>query len=175
MGKLSKEELQKEFDKITSNIQFNNHLYGALTLFENELNELRNGNKPASIKHHHNSNYGLLEHTIEVCKILEYLASMYNLDIPLLLTVGLLHDLGKLDEYEYDSCNEKVIKYDNGNINHTQYVYSILRHGGYYNLASIIGTHMGRKEWGAIKDIDEVSHDCNWALHLADMISSKLG
>lgn len=173
MGKLSKELLQKEFDRITSIIQSDNNLYGVLEVFKYELFELRDGEKPASIKHHHSGNYGLLEHTIEVCNILEYVANIYDLDKTLLLAAGLLHDLGKLDEY--DISGEKKIKINNGNINHTQYVYSILKHSGYYNLADIIGTHMGRTEWGAIKDIESKICKSNWALHLADMISAKLG
>lgn len=173
MGNLSKEELQREFDRITSIIQSDENLYGILGAFKYELNELRESKKPASIKHHHSGNYGLLEHTIEVCKILEYMAGMYNLNKVLLLTAGLLHDLGKLDEYGISG--EKKMKIDNGNINHTQYVYSILRHRGYYNLANIIGTHMGKIEWGAIKNIEDETCKSNWALHLADMMSTKLG
>lgn len=174
MGKLSKEELQKEFDRITSIIRANNDLYGVLIAFRYELNELRESKKPASIKHHHSGNYGLLEHTIEVCEILEYIADMYNLNKVLLLAAGLLHDIGKLNEYEDISAGTKI-KIDNGNINHTQYVYSILKHRGYYNLANIIETHMGKIEWGAIKDIENETCKSNWALYLADMMSAKLG
>lgn len=170
---MDREEIQKEFDRIISIIKSDEKYERAINDFEFELQELRNNRKPASVKHHHNGDYGLLEHTIEVCKILEYMADMYNLDKILLLTAGLLHDIGKLDEYAI-SCN-KPIKIDNGNINHTQYVYSILRHNGYSHLASIIGTHMGKKEWGAIKDIDDTAVKHNWALHLADMMSAKLG
>lgn len=170
---MNRKELQKEFDRIISIIESDEKYKRVINDFGFELIELRNNEKPASVKHHHNGTSGLLEHTIEVCKILEYMTDMYNLDKILLLTAGLLHDIGKLDEYAI-SC-AKPIKTDNGNINHTQYVYSILRHNGYSPLANIIGTHMGKKEWGAIKDIDDTVYKYNWALHLADMISAKLG
>lgn len=166
-------ELQKEFDRIVSIIQTDNKYKRVINDFERELKELRDNTKPASVKHHHNGYYGLLEHTIEVCKILECMADMYNLNKILLLTAGLLHDIGKLNEYSIS--NGKPIKIDNGNINHTQYVYSILKYNGYHYLAHIIGTHMGKKEWGAIKDIENEVSKNNWVLHLADMISAKVG
>lgn len=170
---MNREELQKEFDRIISIIKSDDKYFRAITDFKLELIELRESKKPASIKHHHSGNYGLLEHTIEVCKILEYIADMYNLNKTLLLTAGLLHDIGKLDEYGISGG--KKIKIDNGNINHTQYVCSILKHNGYPYLAAIIGTHMGKTEWGAIKDIENETNKNSWALHLADMISAKLG
>lgn len=170
---MDREKLQKEFDRIVSIIQLDDDGFGALQIFVSELKVLREGKSPASVKHHHNGDYGLLEHTIEVCEILEHMADNYNLDKKFLLTAGLLHDIGKL--YEYDRSGGKLIKIDNGNINHTQYVYSILKHNGYCNLANIIGTHMGRREWGAIRDVEDTESKYNWALHLADMISAKLG
>lgn len=170
---MNREELQKEFDRIISIIKSDDKYFKAIMVFELDLKCLREDKKPASAKHHHNGDYGLLEHTIEVCKILEYISDIYNLNKILLLTAGLLHDIGKLDEYSIKEG--KSIKIDNGNINHTQYVCSILRHNGYPYLATIIGTHMGKTEWGAIKDIENETNKNSWALHLADMISAKLG
>ena len=170
MEELSKTELKEEFDRIISILRNNGYI---LDIFRIELNSLKEGIKPASIKHHHNYDYGLLKHTVEVCQILEKISDMYQLNKYILLSAGLIHDLGKL--YEYEIENGIWVKCDTGNINHTQYIYSILKHKGYNNLADIIGTHMGKKEWGAIRDIENIKDKYNWALHLADMMSAKLG
>lgn len=56
---------------------------------------------PAAIKYHSNVIGGLLEHTLRMVKVCERLSTIYGeLDRDLLLTGALLHDIGKVDEYE---------------------------------------------------------------------------
>ena len=125
---------------------------------------------PASIKHHHAYNCGLRDHTYEVMKICENIADIMAFtkdEKDNLLFLALIHDLGKMDEYEYDCSNGKWFKTDFGN--HIEYgYYKIYDHGNID--AKRLAAHHGRKEWGALfEPFDKIS----WALHLADMISAK--
>lgn len=59
---------------------------------------------PASITHHANWIGGLLEHTLRVTKLCEFYAHQYtDLDHDLLICGAVLHDIGKLREYEVTS------------------------------------------------------------------------
>ena len=53
---------------------------------------------PASIKRHHNYRSGLLEHILIMVRIGKKIAPLYRVDIDLLLSGILLHNIGKLDE-----------------------------------------------------------------------------
>lgn len=143
----------------------------------NELRLLKTYPYPGSLKHHHNYAYGLLFHTVEICEVLDKLSDMYALRKDKLILAGILHDLGK--EFEY-----KVINYDNYewgekdiNFNHSSYIYGVINSID-ESLANIVGAHMGKKEWGAVMSPDDLKDNDKkmaWALHLADMISAKLG
>jgi len=57
---------------------------------------------PASKWLHHNYLGGLLEHTLSVAQVVLKIASHYDgLDMDLLLTAAIFHDLGKVDELSY--------------------------------------------------------------------------
>ena len=56
---------------------------------------------PSAITHHHNYIGGNLEHTIGVTKLCEKICEMYtNVDRDMVITGAILHDIGKLKEYE---------------------------------------------------------------------------
>lgn len=56
---------------------------------------------PAAKKIHHNYYGGLLEHTLSVVTLCRQIAAVYkDLNLDLLLTGAILHDIGKLAEYE---------------------------------------------------------------------------
>ncbi len=57
---------------------------------------------PAAKGWHHNYSGGLLEHTLSVTKICAFACDMYPVDRDLVITGAILHDLGKV--YEYDSA-----------------------------------------------------------------------
>lgn len=124
---------------------------------------------PASIKHHHAYDFGLVKHTYEVMKICETIADVMVFtenEKDDLLFLALIHDLGKMNEYGYDTEGGWV-KTDFGS--HIEYGYYKLVD---YNklLARRLAAHHGKKEWGALfEPFDKIS----WALHLADMISAK--
>ncbi len=58
---------------------------------------------PAAKGFHHVYIGGLLEHTLSVVRILDWLGRHYaGLNYDLLMTGGILHDIGKIYEYSYD-------------------------------------------------------------------------
>ena len=62
---------------------------------------------PAAKGFHHIYLGGLLEHTLSVVKLLDRAAAHYpKLNRDLLLAGGVLHDIGKIDEFSYDSIIE---------------------------------------------------------------------
>ena len=60
----------------------------------------------AATGHHHNYIHGLLEHSVNVVKTALLYADLYSkyyeLDRALIITAGLLHDVGKIYEYTYE-------------------------------------------------------------------------
>ncbi len=80
----------------------NRHLQSLLSLFfSDEEFVARFKAAPASMWLHCNWIGGLVEHTLNVVQICEFLAKQYpKLDRDLMLTGALLHDVGKLEEYE---------------------------------------------------------------------------
>jgi 3'-5' exoribonuclease len=63
---------------------------------------------PAAKVMHHAFIGGLLEHVVGLCALTQLLATQYvELDVDLLLTAAMLHDVGKLDEL----CYERAIGY----------------------------------------------------------------
>ena len=59
---------------------------------------------PAAKKMHHAYLGGLLEHTLSIARLIQAIASHYKgIDRDLLLTGGILHDIGKVHEFSYDT------------------------------------------------------------------------
>ncbi len=58
-------------------------------------------NSTAAVKYHHAFKGGLLEHTLAMTKICDLLSKIYhNLNYDLLISGAILHDVGKIKEYE---------------------------------------------------------------------------
>ena len=80
----------------------NPHLKGLLEAFfkdEEFIKEFKAS--PAARNIHHVCVGGLLEHTLSTARICEYLTTHYeNLDADLLITMAILHDIGKVKELE---------------------------------------------------------------------------
>jgi 3'-5' exoribonuclease len=55
---------------------------------------------PAAKSWHHNYIHGLLEHTVSVARICDFCSRFYNVNRDLLITGALLHDSGKVFEYQ---------------------------------------------------------------------------
>lgn len=59
---------------------------------------------PAAKKMHHAYLGGLLEHTLSMALLIQAIAGHYKgIDKDLLLTGGILHDIGKVDEFSYET------------------------------------------------------------------------
>lgn len=68
---------------------------------------------PASTRYHHSHKHGLLQHTTEVCLWALYMVAVSDsankVDLSLLLMNCILHDIGKLDEYEQVGTQSHVL------------------------------------------------------------------
>tara|TARA_Y100000310_G_scaffold343799_1_gene453101 strand:- start:12978 stop:13931 length:954 start_codon:yes stop_codon:yes gene_type:complete len=84
----------------------NEHLTLLLNSFFNDEKFTEKFKKaPAAVLYHHNFIGGLLEHTVNVIKVCENLCSLYpELNKDLLITGAILHDVGKLEEYQYEKA-----------------------------------------------------------------------
>lgn len=65
-------------------------------------NEARLRIWPAAVTVHHAYRGGLLEHLLQIARTCRALAEIYDADADLLLAGAVLHDIGKLQELDYD-------------------------------------------------------------------------
>jgi 3'-5' exoribonuclease len=118
-------------------------------------------NATAAAKNHHAYSGGLLEHTLYVAKISAYLYGLYdNLNKDLLISGSLLHDIGKIEEYDIGPA----IKMNNTGklIGHIVIAYNwieqkISKISGFpddmrQRLLHIILSHHGFQEYGSPKE-----------------------
>ena len=131
---------------------------------------------PAAAKHHHNFIGGLLVHTYEVWQIIKELASKFKIElIDELQLAAIMHDLGKMHEYETDlklgtaTIDEDFIKRE---ISHTHWGFRFAHDCGAFDVARMVACHHGRVEWGALFEPETPEEK---ALHLADMLSASIG
>ena len=83
----------------------NPHLSKLLdTFFEDEAFVVLFKRAPAAKKMHHAYLGGLLEHTLSICLLIQALSKHYKgVDYDILLTGGILHDIGKVHEFSYET------------------------------------------------------------------------
>jgi 3'-5' exoribonuclease len=74
--------------------------------YEDDEFRARYGRCPASIAGHHAAVGGLLKHTVEVAHIARAISRAAGADPELVLAGVLLHDIGKLDAYRWDTSFE---------------------------------------------------------------------
>ncbi len=112
---------------------------------------------PAAVSMHHAYRHGLLEHTIHMARACRALLPLYpEVDADLALTGILLHDTGKVIEYEGALATKRSRK---GILQgHVVLGYQLTRKAGMKNkldpdrlerLEHIILSHQGEPEWGA--------------------------
>jgi 3'-5' exoribonuclease len=97
------EEMLLELRQIVCSME-NRHLRGLLELFLSDDEIIRRYTKaPAAKFIHHAYLGGLLEHVLSMCGLCRALAAHYKaIDLDLLLTGAVLHDIGKIYELSYD-------------------------------------------------------------------------
>lgn len=108
--KHSVDSLMNQIYDLIENIK-NKYLKELLSMFFKEDKEFleKFKNVPAGAKVHHNYVGGLVEHSYTVAKLCENVCSVYeNLDRDLLITGALLHDIGKIEDYEVTSSGIEV-------------------------------------------------------------------
>lgn len=97
------EEMVQELRQVIASIE-NAHLRRLLDAFvQDEAFMARYSCWPGAKEIHHAYVGGLLEHTLEICRLCETLCEIYpQLDRSLLLTGALLHDIGKTEELQLE-------------------------------------------------------------------------
>jgi len=97
------EEMVEELRQVQASIE-NPHLRGLMEAFlEDEEFMSRYSRWPGAKAIHHAYVGGLLEHTLEICRLCEALCGIYpQLDRSLLLTGAMLHDIGKTEELQVE-------------------------------------------------------------------------
>jgi len=115
---------------------------------------------PAATNVHHNIKSGLLLHTANVVKLAYYIAFNYtNIDMDIVIAGAILHDIGKIYEYnEEGQVSGEGKLFDHLNIG-TRIVFEEYYHGedsvysfserDLYHIAHIILSHHGKLEWGS--------------------------
>jgi 3'-5' exoribonuclease len=93
-------QLAEEFFSYLESVQ-NVHLKELLkSIFDDKEFFSRFSYSPAAKSWHHNYIHGLLEHTVSVARLCDYMSGFYTVNRDLLITGALLHDSGKVYEYE---------------------------------------------------------------------------
>lgn len=146
-----------------------------------EENEERLKVAPAAKNNHHNFVGGLLKHTLECIEIAKSIFKTVptQIDEDTMLAACIMHDFGKIFEYKIDvesgfvEVDDEFLKTW---VSHTLYGFSWANQNGFKKLARIIGAHHGRKDWGAIIDLDEKNIEPDlYLMHHIDDISAKFG
>ncbi len=70
-----------------------------LSIFDDKEFYKKFSTSPAAKTWHHNYVGGLLEHTVSVATICDFVSKMYQVDRDLLVAGALVHDIGKVQEY----------------------------------------------------------------------------
>ena len=136
---------------------------------------------PAAKGYHHSYEGGLAEHTLEVVGFCEAAAKLYPaLDRDLLVTAAILHDVGKLWEYDADSITFE--RTDPGKLlGHIVLGWELTRRarheiprfpeGEGLHLEHLILSHHGQKDWGS--PVEPHTPEAV-VLHQADLASARV-
>jgi len=138
---------------------------------------------PSSIKKHHAYKYGNLEHVVCMIKLFKTLEKFYNrntnLDVDLIYTGIILHDIGKLYEYTIYNGVPKLIP---GSTLYGHLVLGIELVSKFMNaingfpkdlknkIRHLILSHHGPKEWGSL--VEPQFPEAEF-LHYLDMVDSR--
>ena len=179
---LNEEKRLEYFNKIIDIVQtFSNER------LKNFVLEILNNNKekmlvcPAAKQMHHNYIGGLVVHTYECVEMAQTVLSKVKkyLNEDEVLAAAILHDIGKLFEYEIN-LESGIIEYNEQFrkdwITHSQYGYTLCMSNGFLNIAKMIASHHGRADWGAMIDLGEKDLEpFYYIIHHVDDLSAKFG
>ena len=152
--------------------------------FMNWLEEAGYFDCPAAKSHHGNKEGGLYEHSMAVARQLDYLTKTLGLswDTPESpYVVGLLHDVCKMDDYNYDFVNDIGITMNPDAVYPGHGSKSVIMLAGRFPLTEeeklCIMYHMGaftdKEEWGYYSRAVHENKNVLFT-HTADMIASQV-
>jgi len=133
---------------------------------------------PGAMRHHHAYIGGLLEHALNVTHNTLLLAPDGNKD--LLIAGGLIHDIGKIWEYDWSGCSIQMttegkllghIAIGIRTLEAVKHEYCDLDESIYYPLLHMILSHHGKPEWGS--PVEPVMKEAI-ALHQADVLDAQM-
>ena len=134
--------------------------------------------KPAAQSKHHNYKGGLLEHTIQTVEMAIALAEKMDEDVlidnDLLIAGSLLHDVGKMDCYEFDGdliYTTDIGYAQNHIINGVKIISQKFKTDKLDDLIHIIASHHQLKEWGS--PVEPRTNEA-WIIHMVENLSSKI-
>ena len=174
-----REELYQQILNVIYNLKNDKYKNAILVKFEENKEQLKIA--PAAKNNHHNYIGGLLKHTLECVQIAKeiFKAVPSKIDEDLIIAACLMHDFGKVFEYSIDKETGFVEVNDdfiNQWVSHTQYGFAWANQNNFTFLARIIAAHHGRKDWGAIIDLDDKKLEPElYLMHHIDDISAKFG
>ena len=136
---------------------------------------------PAAKMMHHNYVGGLMVHILECLQYAECNMnnSVYKFNQDNIYAACILHDIGKIYEYTIN-LETGLIDYDENFrkewLTHSQYGFSLCMNNGFKEIARMIAAHHGRRDWGAIIDLDEKDLEPElYNIHIVDNLSAKFG
>jgi len=150
-----------------------------LNMIQNPAHGIRDRlrDAPAARKIHQAYLGGLLEHTLNLCGLVDAVCKVYpDLDRDVLMAGMIMHDLGKLDELSYSESigvtrrGALLGHIIQGEIMWSQHC-ELLDEATRDHVAHIIASHHGIREWGAA--VLPATREAQVA-HLIDMIDSRL-
>lgn len=184
---LDEERIKELYDVLKKEIKDvkNKQLNRLLLLFFDDAGFVKEyTHSPSAISHHHNYVGGNLEHTVGVIRLCKNICEMYpGINKDLLVCGAILHDVGKLKEYEYTAAVDKT---DEGNfIGHIvmgerwiqEKISELQKNGKEFSeelemhLSHIILSHHGRYEYGSPR-MPKTVEAC--VLHQADLMDSQV-
>ncbi|NLZ38303.1 MAG: HD domain-containing protein [Firmicutes bacterium] len=174
-------EMLTELEAVINSVT-NPHLRLLLnSFFHDEFFVRRFCEAPAARSVHHNYVGGLLEHSLEVAALCrQFIALQPALDPSLLLSGALLHDIGKIEEYEFRGMAIELttkgkllghIIIGKEMIDHNIEKLPAFPKELQLALGHMILAHHGQQEWGS-PQIPRTFEA--FALHHADLVSARL-
>jgi len=184
---LDEEKIKELFKTVKSEVEGieNIQLKNLLNLFFEDPKFVKEfKNSPSAITHHHNYVGGNLEHTVGVIRLCKNIYEMYEgINKDLVVTGAILHDIGKLKEYEIKAAVDKT---DVGNfIGHIvigdrwirEKISELREKGKDFDseledkLCHIILSHHGKYEYGSPR-LPKTIEAC--VVHAADLMDSQV-
>jgi 3'-5' exoribonuclease len=138
---------------------------------------------PAAKSHHHNYPGGLVQHTLELCKLAYAIKNtgLYpSIGWDIVFSACVLHDLGKIYDYTIQSGTIEItpaMKLTGHLVTTPLEIFDTAKNLGleytpvFDNILHAVVAHHGRKEYGSPQTPETPEA---WIVHLVDMISSRV-